>query len=90
MKEGCLERKEGKNKQTYELVWLSSALFSASQFKKIKYCQEVFALYFGLDYFSHFICGEEKPVIALTDKKSLISFFSQNQVIQIYGTSWLE
>ena len=39
------------------------------------YCKEFLALYFALEYFSHFIWGAEKPVIILTDNESLTSFF---------------
>ena len=40
------------------------------------YCKKFLALYFALEYFSHFIWGAEKPVIVLTDNESLTSFFS--------------
>ena len=44
------------------------------------YCKEFLALYFALEYFSHFIWGAEKPVIVLTDNKSLTSFFQSKSL----------
>ena len=39
------------------------------------YCKKFLALYFSLECFSLFIWGAEKPVIVLTDNKSLTNFF---------------
>ena len=44
------------------------------------YCKEFLALYFALEYFSHFIWGAEKPVIILTDNKNLTSFFQSKSL----------
>ena len=52
------------------------------------YCKEFLAFYLALEY-SHFIWGAEKPVIVLTDNKSLTCFPSQNHCIHHYGTSWI-
>ena len=75
MFEDYLEQKDGKKKQAYAPVSYGSQLFNASQLKMSTYCKEFPALYFALEYFSHFIWGAEKPVIILTDNKSLTSFF---------------
>ena len=79
MIEDYLELKDGKKKQTYAPVSYGSQLFNASQLKMSTYCKDFLALYFALDYFSHFIWGAEKPVIILTDNKSLTSFFFQSK-----------
>ena len=75
MIEDCLVENDGKKKQAYAPVSFGSQLFNTSQLKMSTYCKEFLALYFALEYFSHFIWGAEKPVIALTDNKSLTTFF---------------
>ena len=37
-------------------------------------------MYFDLDAFSHFIWGCEKPVLVLTDNKSLTFFFETKEI----------
>ena len=37
-------------------------------------------MYFALDAFSHFIWGFEKPVLVLTDNRSLTSFFETKEI----------
>ena len=39
------------------------------------YYKEFLALYFALDHFAHFIWGATKPVLVLTDNRSLRQFF---------------
>ena len=68
------EQKDGK-KQAYAPVSYGEQLFNASQLKMSTYCKEFLTLCFALEYFSHFIWGAEKPVIILTDNRSLTSFF---------------
>ena len=75
MIEDYLEQNFGKKKQAYAPVSYGSQLFNASQIKMSTYCREFLALYFALEYFCHFSWGAEKPVIILTDNKSLTSFF---------------
>ena len=80
MIEDYLEQKDGKKKQAYAPVSYGSQLFNASQLKKSTYCKEFLALYFALEYFSLFIWGAQKPVIILTDNKSLTSFFQSKSL----------
>ena len=80
MIEDYLEQKDGKKKQAYAPVSYGSQLFTASQIKMSTYCKEILALFFALEYFSHFIWGAEKPVIILTDNKSLTSFFQSKSL----------
>ena len=87
MIEDYLEPKDGTKKHAYAPVSFGSQLFNTNQLKMFTYCKEFLALYFALEYFSHFIWGGEKPVIILTDNKSLTS---QNHFTHRYGISWME
>ena len=69
-----------KEKKTYAPVSFGSHLFNATQLKFSIYYKEFLALYYALDYFSHYIWGSSKQVIKLTDNKSLTQFF-QSRVI---------
>ena len=69
-----------KEKKTYAPVSFGSHLFNATQLKFSIYYKEFLALYYALDYFSHYIWGSSKQVIILTDNKSLTQFF-QSKVI---------
>ena len=80
MIEDYLEQKDGTKKQAYAPVSFGSQLFNTSQLKMSTYCKEFLALHFALEYFSHFIWGAEKPVIILTDNKSLTSFFQSKSL----------
>ena len=80
MIEDYLEQKDGTKRQAYAPVSFGSQLFNTSQLKMSTYCKEFLALYFALEYFSHFIWGAEKPVIILTDNKSLTSFFQSKSL----------
>ena len=80
MIEDYLVEKDGKTKQAYAPVSFGSQLFNISQLKMSTYCKEFLALYFALEHFSHFIWGAEKPVIVLTDNKSLTSFFQSKSL----------
>ena len=70
MNEDYLYQKGGTKKQAYAPVLFGSQLFNTSQLKMSTYCKDFVALYFALEYFSHFIWGAEKPVIGLTDNTS--------------------
>ena len=67
-------------KKSYAPVAFGSRLFNASQLKFSVYYKEFLGLYFALDHFSHFIWGTEKPVIVLTDNKSLTQFFQAKTI----------
>ena len=69
-----------KEKKTYAPVSFGSHLFNATQLKFSIYYKEFLALYYALDYFSHYIWGSSKQVIILTDNKCLTQFF-QSKVI---------
>ena len=80
MIEDYLEQKDGKKKQAYAPVSYRSQLFNASQLKMSTYCKEFLALYFALEFFSHFIWGADKPVTILPGNKSLTSFFKSKSL----------
>ena len=69
-----------KEKKTYAPVSFGWHLFNATQLKFSIYYKEFLALYYALDYFSHYIWGSSKQVIILTDNKSLTQFI-QSKVI---------
>ena len=64
-----------KEKKTYAYVSFGSHLFNATQLKFSIYYKEFLALYYALDYFSHYIWVSSKQIIILTDNKSLTQFF---------------
>ena len=73
--------KDQKNKEkTYAPVAFGNRLFNTSQLKFSIYYKEFLGLYFAPDHFSHFLWGTEKPVIVLTDNRSLTSFFQAKTV----------
>ena len=71
---------EGKTKKTYAPVSFGSRLFTTTQLKFSVYYKEFLALYFALDHFAHFIWGATKPVLVLTDNRSLTQFFQSKSI----------
>ena len=71
---------KGKTKKTYAPVSFGSRLFTTTQLKFSVYYKEFLALYFALDHFAHFIWGATKPVLVLTDNKSLTQFFQSKSI----------
>ena len=66
--------------KTYAPVLFGSRLFNTGQLKFSIYYKEFLALYFALDHFSHYIWGSAKPVIVLTDNRSLTQFFQAKTI----------
>ena len=75
MIEDYLAENNESNMKIYAPVSFGSKLFNNSQLKLSIYCKEFLSLYFALEQFAHFIWGSNKPVIVLTDNKSLVRFF---------------
>ena len=69
-----------KTKKIYAPLSFGSRLFTTTQLKLSVYYKEFLALYFALDHFAHIIWGATKPVLVLTDKRSLTQFF-QSKII---------
>ena len=81
---------KGKTKKTYAPVSFVSRLFTTFQLKFSVYYKEFLALYFALDHFAQFIWGAMKPVLVLTDNRSLTQFFHSKADIHLYGIAWTE
>ena len=62
-------------KKTYAPVAFGSKTFSPSQIKMSIYAKEFLAIYFAFMEYSHILWGSTKPVIVLTDNKSVTRFF---------------
>ena len=67
-------------KKSYTPVPFGSHLFNTAQLKFSIYYKEFLALYFALDTFAHYLWESTKPVIILTDNKSLTRFFQSKTV----------
>ena len=80
MIEDYLIDQKGKTKKTYAPVSFGSRLFKTTQLKFSVYYKEFLALYFALDHFAHFIWGATKPVLVLTDNRSLTQFFQSKSI----------
>ena len=85
MIEDYLTDQKGKTKKTYASVSFGSRLFTTTQLKFSVFYKEFLALYFALDHFAHFIWGATKPVLVLTDIRSLTKFFSQRAYSHLCG-----
>ena len=75
MIEDYINTKKEENVKMYAPVSFGSKLFNSTQLKFSIYCKEFLSLYFALEQFAHFVWCSEKPVIVLTDNKSLVRFF---------------
>ena len=57
-----------------------SRVFQPAHLKLSIYAKEFLAVHFALDSFAHIIWGAEKPILILTDNKSLTRFFQAKRV----------
>ena len=80
MIENYVKDQKTKDRKTYAPVAFVTKLFNEAQLNFSTYSIEFLGLYFALDHFSHFTWGTEKPVIVLTDKKSLVKFFQSKTI----------
>ena len=71
---------KGKTKRTYAPVFFGSRLFTTARLKFSVYYKEFLALFFALDHFAHFVWGATKPVLVLTDNRSLTQFFQSKSI----------
>ena len=74
MVEDYVKENNSGEKKTYAPVSFGSRLFTSTQLKFSVYYKEFLALYFALDHFANYIWGNTKPVIILTDNRSLTQF----------------
>ena len=95
MIEDYLIDQKGKTKKIYAPVSFGSRLFTTAQlnFYKVLFYYNVFLVLFclrPLDHFEHFIWGAAKPVLVLTDNRSLTQFFNEKPFIHLHGIVWIE
>ena len=74
MIEDYVKNEKGEDVKSYAPVSFGSKVFKTAQLKMPIYCKEFLSFCFALETFSHFIWGSEKPVLILTDNKSLTRF----------------
>ena len=74
------EQKITSTKKTYASVAFGSKTFSPSQLKMSIYAEEFLAIYFAFMEYSHILWGSTKPIIVLTENKSVTRFF-QTKII---------
>ena len=67
-------------RKAYAPVAYGSKTFSPAQLKMSIYAKEFLAIFFAFKEFGHIFWGTPKPVIVLTDNKSVTSFF-QTKII---------
>ena len=67
-------------KKSYAPIAYGSKTFIPSQLKMSIYAKEFLAIYFAFKEFGHIFWGTPKPVIILTDNKSVTKFF-QTKII---------
>ena len=60
--------------------FFGSRFFATTQLNFSVYYKDFLALYFALDHFAHFIWGATKPVLVLTDNRSLTHFFQSKSI----------
>ena len=80
MIEDYVKNKAGKDVKIYSPVTFGSKIFQPAQLKLSIYAKEFLAVHFAFDVFAHIIWGAEKPVLVLTDNKSLIRFFQAKKI----------
>ena len=69
----------------YAPVCFGSRIFQPAQLKLSIYAKEFLAVHFAFDHFAHIVWGVNKPVLILTDNKSLTRFF---QAKKVPGSLW--
>ena len=62
-------------RKTYAPISYGSKTYSPSQIKKSIYAKEVLAIYMAFKEFGHIFWGAAKPVIIMTESKSVTRFF---------------
>ena len=70
----------GKTHKTYVPVSFGSKIFTPTYLKLSIYAKEFLAVHFAFDTFAHILWGSSKPVLVLTDNKSLTRFFQAKTI----------
>ena len=69
------KQKYTSTRKTYAPVAYGSKTYSSSQIKMSIYAKEFLAIYMAFKEFGHIFWGASKPVIIMTDSKSVTRFF---------------
>ena len=67
-------------RKTYAPIAYGSKTYSPSQIKMSIYAKEFLAIYIAFKEFGHIFCGATKPVIIMTDSKSVTRFFQAKMI----------
>ena len=67
-------------RKTYAPIAYGSKTYSPSQIKMSIYAKEFLAIYMAFKEFGHMFWGATKPVIIMTDSKSVIRFFQTKMI----------
>ena len=68
-------------RKTYAPIAYGSKTYSPSQIKMSNYAKEILAIYMAFKEFGHIFCGATKPVIIMTDSKSVTRFFQTKMIL---------
>ena len=80
--EDYTKNQSGHGIKTYMHTSFGSSVLNATHLKLSIYAEEVLVVNFACDSFAHILWESTKPVLILTDNRSLETFSSQNNSIQ--------
>ena len=80
MIEDYITDQSGKTYKTYVPVSFGSKIFTPTYLKLSIYAKEFLAVHFVFDNFAHILWGSTKPVLVLTDNRSLTRFFQAKTI----------
>ena len=80
MIEGCTTNEDNRELKVFAPISFGSTLFNPDQIRLSKYAKQFLAVHFVLDTFAKIIWGCKKPVLILTDNRSVTRFF-QTKII---------
>ena len=80
MIEDYITDQTGKTHKTYVPVSFGSKIFTPTFLKLSIYAKEFLAVHFAFDNFAHILWGSTKPVLVLTDNRSLTRFFQAKTI----------
>ena len=80
MIEDYITDQSGKTYKTYVPVSFGSKIFTPTYLKLFIYAKEFLAVHFAFDTFAHILWGSTKPVLVLTDNRSLTRFFQAKTI----------
>ena len=80
MIEDYIADQSGKTYKTYVPVSFGSKIFTPTYLKLSIHAKEFLAVHFAFDTFAHILWGSTKPVLVLTDNRSLTRFFQAKTI----------